>query len=347
MRPVRGLPAAAAAAAAAATAAVALVAGCAAAVQPVGAGQGATPAVQATAVSAMKACQVPENLAGPAPGQGLNGPAVADLTGGAVSGGGFSLDGGRFSIQPPSAGAAPRVSRTLAECEALAAIASDGEPFISTDGVSEMAVGYGLVTVSAGLPVSSWQGHYPGITLPTPAPSAYQGRLAWVAVFRVTDRDNCPGVTQTDAPSPDGAYNGYYYEVFIVDAATGGDAVTYEEAVPDQCDGPGVSTPSVTIPVELTSVRWKLDSRGPHSDTLTAYVPPCLDYDKQVGFDLYSNQVRVLAYGQVAASCGPPRPVSVRLELDSDSNPGWPRPLNPVHAATGLYLTGTGEPLPP
>ena len=347
MRPVRGLPATAATAAA-----IALLAGCSATGQSAGGGQGATPAVQATggqatAVSAVKPCQVPTHLAGPAAGQGLNGPAVADLSGGAVTGGGFSLDGGRFSIKPPPAGAVPRVSRTLAECEALAANASDGESFIGADGVSEMAVGYGLVTVAAGLPVTSWRGGYPGLTLPTPAPAAYQSRPAWVAVFRITDRANCPGVTQTDAPSPDARYNGYYYEVFIIDAATGGDAVTYEEAVPDQCDGPGVSAPSVTIPVELTSVPWKLDSRGPHNDTLTAYVPPCLDYDKQVGFDLYSNQVRVLAYGQVAASCGPPRPVSVRLELDSDSNPGWPRPLNPVHAATGLYITGTGEPLPP
>jgi hypothetical protein len=241
------------------------------------------------------------------------------------------------------------VSRTLAECEALAAVGSDGETFIEADGVSEMAVGYGLVTVSAGLPVSSWQGSYPHITLPTPAPAAYQSRLAWVAVFRVTDRANCPGVTQTDAPTPDGAYSGYYYEVFIIDAATGGDAVTYEEAVPDQCNGSGGSVPSVTIPVELTSVRWKLDSRGPRNayDTLTAYVPPCLDYDKQVGFDLDSNQVRVLAYGRVAASCGPPRPVSVRLELAPDPNPDWPHPLTLTHAATGLYLPGTGDPLPP
>ena len=296
----------------------------------------------------MKPCDLPENLAGPAPGQGLNGPAVTDLTGGAVTGG-FSLDGGGFSIVPPSAGDVPRVSRTQAECEALAAVASDGEPFIKADGVSEMAVGYGLVTVSGGLPVSSWQGHYPDITRPTPIPAAYQSRLAWVAVFRVTDRANCSGVTQTDAPSPDAAYSGYYYEVFIVDAATGGDAVTYEEAVPDQCDGPGVSAPSVTIPVELTSVRWKLERGGPGAayETLTAYVPPCLDYDKQVGFGFDSRQVRVLAYGQVAADCGSPRPVSVRLELAPDSNPDWPRPLVLAHAATGLYLTGTGDPLPP
>jgi hypothetical protein len=322
-------------AAAAVAAAIALLGGC-----------GSAPARTAPTVSAVKSCDLPEGLAGPAPGQGLTGPAVTDLTGGAAAGG-FSLDGGSFSIRPPSAGQAPRVSRTMAECEALAAFASDGEAFIDADGVSQMAVGYGLVTVAAGLPVTSWQGSYPGLTLPTPAPAAYQGRLAWVAVFRVTDRANCPGVTQTTPPSPDGAYNGYYYEVFIIDAATSGDAITYDEAVPAHCNGSSLSAPSVSIPVELTSVRWKLDGRGPHNayDILTAYVPPCLDYDKQLV--LGYSKVRVLAYGQVAASCGPPRPVSVRLELGPHSDPDWPHPLVLTHAPTGLYLPGTGDPLPP
>jgi hypothetical protein len=323
-----------------------LLAGCdTAAVQQAGAGRSGTRAGPVTAVSAVKPCKLPGNMAGPAPGQGLNGPAVTDMAGGAVTGG-FSLDGGKFSIMPPSAGDVPRVSRTLAECEALSAVASNGEPFIYADGVSEMAVGYGLVTLSTSLPVSSWQGRYPDITLPTPAPAAYQSRLAWVAVFRVTDRANCPGVGPTTPPSPAGAYHGYYYEVFIIDAATGGDAVTYDEAAPGQCNGTGLSAPSVSIPVQLTSVRWELDSLGPHNSyaTVTAYVPPCLDYDKQVVLSFYSNLVTVLAYGQVAASCGPPRPVIVHLEPAHGLRNLWP---SLAHAATGLYLTETGQPLPP
>jgi hypothetical protein len=294
-----------------------------------------------SAVTAARPCDLPGNMAAPAPGQGLTGPAVTDLTGGAVTGG-FSLDGGRFAIMPPSAGDVPRVPRAVAECEALAAVASDGEPFIYADGVSQMAAGYGLVTVSASLPVSAWQGSYPGLTLPTPAPARYQRRLAWVAVFRVTDRAGCPGVTQTTAPSPGGTYTGYYYEVFIIDAATGGDAITYDEAAPAQCNGPGLSAPGVSIPVELTSVRWELGRLGPHDShaTLIAYVPPCLDYQKQVGVGYGSYLLRVLAYGQVAASCGPPRPVTVRLK--PALGPGSLAP-NPGHAPTGLYLTGTGD----
>jgi hypothetical protein len=324
----------------AAVAAVTLLAGCGAAAVPQNSsGQNAADARQLTAGVA-KTCDLPAGVPGPAPGQGLTGPAVTDLTGGAATNG-FSLDGGQFSIKPPPSGDIPRVSRTSAECEALAAVAPGGEPLIYAYGVSGAAIGYGLVTVSPQLPADSWQGYYPDMNRPTPAPARYQSRLAWVMVFRVFYRANCPGVTQTTPPSP-GSYTGYEYEVFIVDAATGGDALSYDEAAPRECDGTGLFPPSVSIPVELTSVRWELDSRGPHDSytTLTAYVPPCLDYDKQVQVGFYSGPVAVLAYGQVGASCGSPRPVTVRVVPARG-----PRSLLPTleHAPTGLYLTGSGR----
>jgi hypothetical protein len=241
----------------------------------------------------------------------------------------------------------PRVSRAQAECEALAAVGTNGEPLIYADGVSGMAAGYGLVTVSPRLPAGSWQGYYPDIHLPTPAPARYQGRLAWVVVFRVVERATCPGITQTTPPGLTGMrYHGYYYEVFIADAVTGGDALSYDEATPRQCDGKGLFAPGVSIPIELTSVRWELDSHGPRNSygKLTAYVPPCLDYDKEVQLAYGSNLVPVLAYGQVAASCGPPRPVTVYVEPARGLHS---LPLTLAHAATGLYLTGTQQPLPP
>src|ERR1700722_7705442 len=80
------------------------------------------------------------------------------------------------------------------------------------------AVGYGLATVAAALPVRSWRGHDRRKTLPHPPPADYQSRLSWVPVFRIFDWLNCPGVTSTTAPSAGGRYAGYYYEVFIIDA---------------------------------------------------------------------------------------------------------------------------------
>jgi hypothetical protein len=322
--------------AAGSVAAVTLLAGCSTATGQ-GGGSAAAPLTAATGV---KPCDVPE-LAAPAPGQGLSGPAVTALTGGAATRG-FSLDGGKFSIAPPPAGAAPRASRTLAECEALAAVESSGELLIAAYGVSGIAVGYGLVTVSSRLPVSSWPGHYPDIDLPTPAPARYQRRLAWVVMFAVFGRASCP--TVTTPPIPAGApYHGYYYEAFIVDAATGGAALLYDEAAPRRCNGPGLFVPSVSIPVELTSVRWQLDSRGPHDSyaRLTAYVPPCDDYDHEVSVIPGTNLVPVLAYGQVAASCGPPRPVTVYVRPGGAFHT---LPPTLAHLPVGLYLTGIQQP---
>ncbi|HXL87837.1 MAG TPA: hypothetical protein VN969_02455 [Streptosporangiaceae bacterium] len=324
-----------------AAAAATLIAGCGtAAVPQTSSGQNGADAGQLPGGVA-KACDLPAQ-ARPAPGQGLTGPAVTDLTSGAATHG-FSLDGGQFSVMPPPSGDKPRASRAQAECEALAAVAPGGEPLIYADGVSGMAVGYGLVTVSPTLPVDSWQGYYPDITLPTPAPPRYQSRLAWVVVFRVFYRADCTGVSQTTPPSPGRSYTGYEYEVFIVDAATADGALSYDEAAPRECDGTGLFPPSVSIPVELTSVRWKLDSRGSHGSyaTVTAYVPPCLDYEKKVQLD--GDLVMVLAYGQVGASCGSPRPVTVRVEPARGVQSVWP---TLAHAPTGLYLTGSGQGLP-
>jgi hypothetical protein len=183
--------------------------------------------------------------------------------------------------------------------------------------------------------------------LPTPAPARYQSRLAWVVVFRVVERATCPDITVTTPPSPAGVpYHGYYYEVFVIDAATGGDALSFDEPTPRQCDGTGLLAPSVSIPIELTSVRWELDSRGPRSSygKLTAYVPPCLDYDKEVQPVYGSNLVAVLDYGQVAASCGPLRSVTVYVE---PARGFQSLPLTLAHAAAGLYPTGTQQPLLP
>jgi hypothetical protein len=283
---------------------------------------------------APKTCALPANPP-VAPGQELTGPAVTALTGGAAVHG-FSLDGGKFSIARPPAGDMPRVSRTQAECEEQAAVGPSGYTLSLED--SGMAVGYGLVTVSRGLPLTPWQQDaYPDVSLPTPRPASYQGRLAWVVVFRYVEVASCPSQTAGTPPATP-KYTGYYYDVFIVDAATGADALLYTERAPLVCDQPGFSPPSLAIPIEQTSVPWRLDSRSANGyyGTLTAYVPPCDGYDKEVNIVPGTALVRVLTYGQVAANCGSPRPVSVYLQA-ADVFQSLPSKL--VHAQTGLYVT--------
>lgn len=283
-------------------------------------------------------------------GEGLAGPAVTALRGGAASSG-FSVDGGLLSIEPPPPGAVPRVSRTRAECEALAAIGSNGGALDIAAREWGLVIGYATVTVSTGLPVdsSSWQSYYPGKAMPGPAP--YRNRLAWVVVFRTQLTASCPAVAvtappATPAPAPDQpAYTGYYYEVFLIDAATGGDALIYDETQPVPCGGPGVVPAGVAVPIEETSVPWTLDRRNQDrfSAVLTAFVPPCDAHDSVVDVIPGTALVRVLAYGTVAARCGRPRPVTVDLQAASVTQ-NLPPVL--VHAPAGLYLPGTGNTTP-
>jgi hypothetical protein len=313
-----------------AAAALTLLAGCGTAT----AGRNAQARDVLNSTVAPKTCDLPANPP-VAPGQKLTGPAVTALTGGAAVHG-FSLDGGKFSIARPPAGDVPRVSRTQAECEEQAAVGPSGYTLSLED--SGMAAGYGLVTVSHGLPLTPWQQDaYPDVSLSTPTPASYQGRLAWVVVFRYVEVASCPSQTAGTPPATP-KYTGYYYDVFIVDAATGADALLYTERAPLVCDQPGFSPPSLAIPIEQTSVPWRLDSRAANGyyGTLTAYVPPCDGYDKEVSVVPGTALVRVLSYGQVAANCGSPRPVAVYLQA-ADVFQSLPSKL--VHAQTGLYLT--------
>jgi hypothetical protein len=302
----------------------------------------------APASTTARACDLPAQRGHVPAGQRLTGPAVTALRGGAASHG-FSVDGGLLSVEPPPPGAVPRVSRTLAECEALAAIGSDGGALEIAADEWGLAIGYATVTVSPGLPVdsSSWQSY--GQTMPGPA--SYRNRLAWVVVFRTQLTASCPAVSvttppATPAPAPgQPAYTGYGYEVFLIDAATGGDALIYDETQPVPCGGTGVVPAGVAVPIEETSVPWTLDRRNPDrfSAVLTASVPPCDFHDSVTGVIPGTALVRVLAYAAVAARCGRPRPVTVYLEAASVTQ-NLPPVL--VHAPAGLYLPGTGNTTP-
>jgi hypothetical protein len=141
------------------------------------------------------------------------------------------------------------------------------------------------------------------------------------------------------------AYTGYGYEVFLIDAATGGDALIYDQTQPVPCGGTGVVPAGVAVPIEETSVPWTLDRRDPDrfAAVLTAFVPPCDFHDSVTGVIPGTALVRVLAYGPVAARCGRPRPVTVDLEAASVTQ-NLPPVL--VRAPAGLYLPGTGNTTP-
>jgi hypothetical protein len=295
-----------------------------------------------------QACDLPAQPDRVPSGDRLTGPAVTALRGGAAAHG-FSVDGGLLSIEPPPPGAVPRVPRWVAECEALAAVGSDGGALDIAAEEWGLAIGYATVTVSPGLPVDSsfWQSYGQAM----PGPASYRNRLAWVVVFRTQLTASCPAVAVTSpparpAPGPgQPAYTGYGYEVFLIDATTGGDALIYDETQPVPCGGTGVVPAGVAVPIEETSVPWTLDRRNldRFSAVLTAFVPPCDFHDSVVDVIPGTALVRVLAYGTVAARCGQPRPVTVDLQAASVTQ-NLPAVL--VHAPVGLYLPGTGNAAP-
>jgi hypothetical protein len=269
--------------------------------------------------------------------------------------GGFSLDGGRFSITPPPAGAVPAVSRVQAECEALASLENDGNGLLPAAVGSGIAVGYGLVSVSPAVAANT-RAYSPVGGPGSPAVSlpgipSYRHRLAWAVVVGYREIMSCPAMLsrpgrpgRAEGPSPRSAAAasaGVPYAVFLADAATGGDALIYEQSQPSPCGRNSISPPWVTVPIEQTSVPWKLDSRDPggYSAVLTAEVPPCDTSDNPVLVHAGSDMVRVVAYGPVAAHCGPARPVTVGLDAATVTSD---LPATLTHAPFGLYLPGTG-----
>jgi hypothetical protein len=147
---------------------------------------------------AARACDLAARPGHVPAGQGLAGPAVTALRGGAAAHG-FAVDGGLLSVEPPSPGAVPRVPRRLAECEALAAIGSNGGALGIAAQEWGLAIGYAMVTVSPGLPAdsSSWPSHGQA----TPRPASYRNRLAWVVVFRTQLTASCPAAVVTTPPA--------------------------------------------------------------------------------------------------------------------------------------------------
>ena len=226
--------------------------------------RGTSVEVSPSIAPALADCTLP---ALPHPGAGttpndLAGPAVNVLKGGPVAAP-FSLDGGKFSVSPPSAADTPAVTAQQAECAALASIGPNGDsPLSLASGHGGAAVGYARVTITPQLIANaapSLIGQTDENTQPSlPRPTQYQHRLAWLVVVKNVLIFHCPSHgCSISKPGP----NEYDYLVFVVDARTGSDALMYAEGQP----GPGGTiAASVSVPVEQISVPWTLVSRSPN-----------------------------------------------------------------------------------
>jgi len=275
----------------------------------------------------------------------LAGPAVSSLRGGAARSP-FELGGGELTVSPPRPGDAPRVSAEQAECAALATSNANGWSLLQfASSYGGAAVGYARVSVSpqlvatAGNP-STLEGQTNQNTKPRmPKATPYQHRLAWVVVVRDVELfDGGPqGATTPTTTSP--GPPSHHYDVFVVDAETGTDALLYTES-----QTPGTRG-SVIVPVERVSVPWTLVSRSPngYSGQISATVLPCDGIPNPVGVDRYRRAAAVMVGRPVGANCGPPRQVTLALQA---ADVTWNLPPRIAHDPLGPDVT-LPTPAPP
>lgn len=239
----------------------------------------------------------------------LAGPAVTALTGGAARHG-FSLDGGALVVKPPRRGDVPLLSANQAICGAMA----------STGGLSGsveqgVAVGYGRVSVAARFFPATTGFPPPGdVAAKYPTVQSFRDRLAWLVVVHTYPvAFNCPServpVRLVARPSDHG------YEVFMIDARTGTDALVYREGGPGGCTTGARVPPNVAVAEESVSVPWTLVSRDPdgYSGTIAATVLPCDQAPGTVLVDQGSSNVEVRVTRPFGPPCGLPETIPISL----------------------------------
>jgi hypothetical protein len=240
----------------------------------------------------------------------LSGPAVAALVGGAARHG-FSLDGGGLVVKPPRPGYRPLLSAHQALCGATASTGG-----LSGPAAQGIAVGYGQVSVSAKFfPVATSFPFSGNVASDYPTVKSFSHRLAWLVVVHTNPVSfSCPAES-APMPSIVPPASDHGYEVFMIDARTGADALVYQEGGPGGCKAGSRIPPTVGVVGENVSVPWTLDSRDPdgYSGTISASVLPCDRYPDTVLVDQGSPSVEVPVTRPFGPSCGPSKTVTLSL----------------------------------
>ena len=275
----------------------------------------------------------------------LTGPALTALTGEPVTQP-FRIDGGSLRVDAPQPGDGPGISGLAAACVALASISADGVRFGDLALSGGVRIGLARVTVADSVAVDSDRVTVgDGDVQPNVGPvPAYHDRLAWVLAVVYEMAVPCPmippgsGAPKATDPLPSRRSTDFDYQVFLVDAHSGADALTYTEGRPALCGGPGRLAPSVSVPADGVSVAWSMTVRNPdgYSATITADMLTCDGYDPLVLPDEDRPAVvHVLVQRPIGRACG--ALVHRRLTLHA-AGVTASLPAKLVHAPTGLSV---------
>ena len=239
----------------------------------------------------------------------LSGPAVSALTGG-VARHGFSLDGGDLVVKPPRRGDVPLLSANQAICGAMASTGG-----LSSSAAQGVAVGYGRVSVAARFFPAITTFPFAGeVVSKYPTVASFRNRLAWVVVVHTyPPAFNCPAESAPVRLVPRPSDHGY--EVFMIDARTGADALVYREGGPGGCTAGARVPPNLGVAEESVSVPWTLVSRDPdgYSGTIAATVLPCDQVPSTVLVDQGGPNVEVRVTRPFGPPCGSPESIPIGL----------------------------------
>jgi hypothetical protein len=234
----------------------------------------------------------------------------------------------------------------MAECLALASSNSDGTRLGNLAVTGGVRIGLGRVDVADGIAANTT----PRVTMgdgdvapKVGSAPTFHDRLAWVVVVADQMIVPCPMIlTGNGTPSarrqPAARATDFDYQVFVLDAETGGDALMYTEGRPALCGGPGRLAPSVSVPTDWVSVPWSMAVRNPdgYSATISVDMLSCDGYDPLVlPSEDTPDIVQVLVQRPIGHACG----VAVHRRLTLHAATIAARlPAMLVHAPLGLSV---------
>ncbi len=261
----------------------------------------------------------------------LSGPAVTALRGGAARHA-FSLDDKGLVVVPPGRHDVPVLSAHQALCGAMASTGG-----LSTAAAHGVAVGYGRVTLANKFLPAITSFPFPGIdTAQNPLVASFHDRLAWVVVVHSNPPAfSCPAESSPVRLVPRPGDHGY--EVFLIDARTGADALLYWEGGPGGCTSGARVPPHVGVAEESVSVPWTLVSRDAngYSGSIAAIAFACDKVPQTVLVDRTGPTVAVVVT-RPFGRCGQPQSMTIGLHAATVTSD---LPAVIVHDPVGL-LTG-------
>jgi hypothetical protein len=261
----------------------------------------------------------------------------------------LALDHDSLVVHPPRQADRPAYDGDAAVCAVLASTFPEGVP-VGRQSPDTAAVGLARVSVKDSLlhghsmfggNVTS-NGTVDGLRVvnpTTPAPTAYHDRLGWVIVVTHLSVSSCPAYGGGALPTSNSEPGHHGYSVFVVDAATGGDALLYTERANGGCPGSRAQGPFLDVPLTSVSVPWQLMSM--QADRLRAEISfevgRCDGYSPVVLVERrhHTATVPVVVQRPFGPPCGPLRRITEKLRVGEI---GTPLPHRIIHAPIGPFV---------